>query len=65
MYNVEGCLPQQDRVLGTKNELIFYAIAATLVGAVVQVAGGSMALTLMTSLLIPPLLLLAFRIFRR
>ena len=40
-----------------KNDLIFYAIAGTAIGFIAEFAGASLTVTLLTSLLIPPILL--------
>ncbi|MDP2744848.1 MAG: hypothetical protein Q8P00_07280 [Dehalococcoidia bacterium] len=45
-------------------ELVFYTIAGGVIAAVAQAAGASLAVTLFASLLIPPILLLVFRIMR-
>ena len=44
--------------------LLFYTIAGSVVAAVAQAAGASLAVTLFASLLIPPILLLVFRVMR-
>ena len=46
-------------------ELIFYSVGASVIAVIAQVAGASIAVTLFSSLLIPPALLLAVRIIRR
>jgi hypothetical protein len=43
-------------------ELIFYAVAGTIIGAVAEFAGASLTWILLLSLLIPPIILLAIRI---
>ncbi|MDO8716538.1 MAG: hypothetical protein Q7J73_07005 [Dehalococcoidales bacterium] len=45
-------------------ELIFYSIAGTVIGLIAQLAGASFTVILLTSLLIPPVILLIFRILR-
>ncbi len=45
-------------------ELVFYSIAAGVIGLIAQVAGASLPIILFLSLLIPPLLLLIIRIIR-
>lgn len=45
-------------------EFVFYTIAGGVIAAIAQAAGASLAVTLFASLLIPPLLLLVFRILR-
>ena len=47
----------------TKN-LIFYAIAGTIIGVVAQALGASMGVVLISSLLIPPVLLLTVLLLR-
>ena len=47
----------------TKN-LLFYAIAGTIVGVAAQALGASMGVVLFSSLLIPPMLILGFIILR-
>jgi hypothetical protein len=46
------------------NELIFYAVAGTIIGLIAQWAGASLTVVLLLSLLIPPLILLTIRILR-
>ena len=45
-------------------EMIFYSIAGTIVGLIAQLFGASFSVILLTSLLIPPVILLIFRILR-
>jgi hypothetical protein len=45
-------------------ELIFYAVAGTIIGLIAQWAGASLTVVLLLSLLIPPLVILAIRILR-
>lgn len=45
-------------------EMIFYTVAGTVIGLIAQVAGASLAVILLLSLLIPPAILLAIRILR-
>lgn len=47
----------------TKN-IVFYTVAATVIGLVAQVAGASLTVVLFSSLLGPPVLLLIIRIIR-
>ena len=47
----------------TKN-LIFYTVAASVIALIAQVAGASLPVILVSSLLSPPLLLQAIRIIR-
>ena len=48
-----------------KRDLIFYAIASTVIGLIAQLMGASLTVILLTSLLIPPVLLLIIRIIGR
>ena len=45
-------------------ELVFYSIAASVIGLIAQLAGASLPIILFSSLLIPPLLLLIIRVIR-
>jgi hypothetical protein len=45
-------------------ELIFYSVAASVIGLIAQLAGASLTVILLTSLLIPPVILLVFRMLR-
>jgi hypothetical protein len=45
-----------------KRDLIFYTIAAFVIGLIAQLAGASLMVILLTSLLIPPVILLIIRI---
>ncbi len=45
-------------------DIVFYSVAASVIGLIAQVAGASLTITLFLSLLVPPLLLLLFRITR-
>ena len=45
-------------------DLIFYAIASSVIALVAQLAGASLPVILFTSLLIPPVILLIIRILR-
>ncbi len=45
-------------------DLIFYSVAASVIGLIAQFAGASLAVILFSSLLIPPILLLIIRIIR-
>lgn len=45
-------------------ELVFYSIAGTVIGLIAQFAGASFSVILLTSLLIPPVILLIIRILR-
>ena len=47
----------------TKN-LIFYTVAASVIGLIAQVAGASLPVILFSSLLGPPVILLVIRIIR-
>ena len=44
---------------------LFYAVAGTIVGAVAGQLGGGIGLSIMASLLVPPILLLAYRLWDR
>jgi hypothetical protein len=45
-------------------DMIFYAVASTVIALIAQLAHASLAVTLFTSLLIPPAILFAIRILR-
>lgn len=45
-------------------DLIFYTVAGTIIGFIAQFIWNNFAVTLFTSLLIPPAILLAIRIIR-
>ncbi|MFC1932471.1 hypothetical protein ACFLXU_02425 [Chloroflexota bacterium] len=45
-------------------ELMFYSVAASVIGVIAQLAGASLPVILFSALLIPPLLLLVIRIIR-
>ena len=45
-------------------ELIFYTVASTVIALIAQLAHASLAVILLTSLLIPPIILLVIRIIR-
>jgi len=45
-------------------ELVFYSIAGSVIALIAQLAGASLPVVLFSSLIVPPLLLLLFRIFR-
>ena len=45
-------------------ELMFYSIAASVIGVIAQLAGASLPVILFSALLIPPLILLVIRIIR-
>ena len=47
----------------TKN-LLFYAVAGTIVGVVAQALGASLGVVLFSSLIVPPALILGFIILR-
>ena len=47
----------------TKN-IVFYTVAATVIALIAQVAGASLTIVLLSSLLGPPVLLLIIRIVR-
>ena len=45
-------------------DLIFYSVAGTLIAVIAQLVGASLAVIVLTALLIPPVLLLIYRIVR-
>jgi len=45
-------------------ELLFYSVAGTIIGFIAQALGASIGVVLLTSLVIPPLILLILRIMR-
>ena len=45
-------------------ELIFYTVASTVIALIAQFAHASLTVILLTSLLIPPIILLVIRIIR-
>jgi len=45
-------------------DIMFYSVAASMIGLIAQVARASLPVILFSALLIPPLLLLLFRIIR-
>jgi hypothetical protein len=45
-------------------DLIFYTIAANVIALIATLAGASLAVILFTSLLIPPVILIVWRIIR-
>ena len=50
--------------MGSKEDLIFYAIASTIISIVAAALGASLAVIIFTSLIIPPVLLIFIRIIR-
>ncbi|MFC2010292.1 hypothetical protein ACFLVU_05680 [Chloroflexota bacterium] len=48
-----------------KRDLIFYTVASSIIALIAQLAGASLGVTLFLSLLIPPLILLVFRIISK
>ena len=48
----------------SKKDLIFYVIAANVIGVIAGLAGASLPVILFSSLLVPPLILLIIRIIR-
>ena len=46
-------------------DLMYYSIAASVIGLIAQLAGASLTVILLSSLLIPPIILLTVRIIRR
>ncbi len=47
----------------SKNDLIFYVIAGNVIALIAGLAGASMGVILFSSLIIPPIILLLYRIF--
>jgi hypothetical protein len=45
-------------------DLIFYSVAGTVIGTIAEVAGASLAVVILTALLIPPVLLLIYRMLK-
>lgn len=45
-------------------DLIFYTVAANVIGGIAYFAGASLTVILLTSLIIPPVILLVIRIIR-
>ena len=45
-------------------DLVFYAIASSVIALIAQLAGASLPVILFTSLLIPPIILLIIRLIR-
>ena len=45
-------------------ELVFYSIAGSIIALIAQLAGARLPVILFSSLLVPPLLLLLYRIIR-
>ncbi len=45
-------------------DMVFYSVAASVIALIAQVAGASLTVILLSSLLIPPFLLLLIRILR-
>ncbi len=45
-------------------ELLFYSVAGTIIGLLAQALGAGIGVVLLTSLVIPPLILLIIRIIR-
>ncbi len=50
--------------MGSKSDIIFYFVAANVIGLIAMAAGASLTVILFTSLLIPPIILLIIRIIR-
>jgi len=51
-------------VMGSKRDIIFYIVAANLIGILLGIAGANLSVILFASLIGPPALLLIFRILR-
>ena len=47
-----------------KSDMIFYVVISSVIALIAQLAGASLTVNLLLSLLIPPLLLLLIRIIR-
>ncbi len=50
--------------MGSKQDIIFYAVASTVIGLIAQLLGASLAVTIFACLLIPPIILIILRITR-
>ena len=50
--------------MGSKGDIIFYVVAANVIGIIAGLAGASLMVILFTSLLIPPIILIVIRIIR-
>jgi hypothetical protein len=50
--------------MGSKQDMIFYAIAGTIIGWIASLLGANMAVILFASLLIPPVILIIIRLIR-
>ncbi|MFH1382386.1 MAG: hypothetical protein ABIH70_05775 [Chloroflexota bacterium] len=50
--------------MGSAKDLIFYAVASTVIALIAQLARANLTVILLTSLLIPPIILLIIRIIR-
>lgn len=50
--------------MGSKKDIIFYVIAANVIGVIAGLAGASLPVILLSALLVPPLILLIIRIIR-
>ena len=50
--------------MGSKKDIIFYAVAANVIALIAGAAGASLPVILFSSLLIPPLILLGIRLIR-
>ena len=50
--------------MGSRKDIIFYVVAANVIGLIAGVAGASLPVILFSSLLIPPILLIIIRIIR-
>jgi len=48
----------------SKNDIIFYVVAGNVIALIAGVTGASLPVILFSALLIPPILLLIFRIIR-
>ena len=52
-------------MIGSKKDIIFYVIAANVIGVIAGLCGASITVILLLSLLVPPAILLIFRIIAR
>ncbi len=52
------------RKMGSKSDLIFYAVAGNIIALIAGATGASLPVILFSALLIPPIMLIVFRIIR-
>ena len=55
---------KENSYVGSAKDWIFYSVAATIIGVIAQQAGASLGTIFMVSLIVPPVLLFAYRIYR-